>query len=462
MENRGAALCRISDMARGRKGKGRRRQPVSAAVSDTSLTTDASPSPDEQPAPFRWSFLAPLRRLPILWGAALVAIVAVSSYPAISAAFVLDDYIFTDSPAIHAWSGLWDIWFSPREIEGELHYWPVVYTTFWLEQKLWGITPLGTHLVNVLLYMVSVLLLWHLLRRLVVPGAWAIAAVFAVHPMHVDSVAWAIGRKDLLSGLFYMAATLCWIHSISDLGRSGGGSPEPIRVVRPGLYLGALGLFAAAMLSKSAAVTLPVAFAILLWWKQGRLTWGDASRIAPFFLVALGIALADLAYYASGREFPFDYGPVERTLIAARALWYYAGKLVWPTDLAVIGPLWNVETGDPLAWGYLIAAMALGALLWIGRHWVGRGPFAGAVFFVVTLSPVLGFVDYDHMKISLVADRYAYLAGIGVIAVLVGAAAHGVGKLPDREALVQQLSSWWFSQCSDNSVGNRRAYMRTR
>ena len=357
--------------------------------------------------------------------------VAVSFYPALSAGFVLDDNIFTDSPVVHAWSGLWNIWFSPADIEREGHYWPILYTTFWLEHKLWGLDPFGYHVVNVLLYMVNVLLLWRLLRCLAVPGAWAVAAVFAVHPMHVDSVAWVIGRKDLLSALFCMAAALCWIRSMDEFGDSRDRPPACIGVPRPGLYLAALGLFAAAMLSKSVAVTLPVALAILLWWKNGRVTWADGWRIAPFFLVALGIALADFAYYTSGREIHFDYGLVERTLIAARALWFYAGKLVWPTDLAVVGPLWDIDTGDPLAWVYLIAAVSVAALLWWGRRRLGRGPLAGALFFAVTLSPVLGFVDFAHMRISFVADRYAYLAGIGVISVLIGAAAHGVGKLPN-------------------------------
>ena len=185
------------------------------------------------------------------------------------------------------------------------------------------------------------------------------------------------------------------------------------------------------MLSKSVAVTLPVAFAIWLWWKHGRVTWTDAWPIAPFFVVALCIALADWSYYTSGREITFDYGLAERALIAARALWFYAGKLVWPSDLAVFGPLWDIDTGDPLAWGYLIAAVAVAALLWVGRHRLGRAPLAGAGFFAVTLSPMLGFVDFAYMRLSFVAERYAYLAGIGVISVLIGAAALGMGKLPN-------------------------------
>ena len=378
--------------------------------------------------------------------------VAISYYPALLAGFVWDDVVFVEEPAVHAWSGLWDIWFSPADLHRETHYWPMVYTTFWLEHKLWGLAPFGYHVVNVLLYMVNVLLLWRLLRCLAVPGAWAVAAVFAVHPMHVESVAWVIGRKDLLSGLFYMACALCWIRSMD--GVDGGGTddrrshapkepPLPqsswarwwpiasLRLPRPGLYLAALGLFVAAMLSKSVAVTLPVAFMLWLWWKKGRLTWTDAWRILPIFLVALCIAVAALSHLMSQREFALDYPFTERVLIAARALWFYAGKLVWPADLAVVYPLWDIDAGDLLAWGYVVAACTVAVLLWLGRHRLGRAPFAGAAFFALTLSPMLGFVDFVYMSYSFVADRYAYLAGIGVISVLVGAAAHCSGRLPN-------------------------------
>ena len=351
--------------------------------------------------------------------------VAVSLYPALSAGFVGDDVIFVQEPAVRSWSGLWTLWFSPADMVMEQHYWPVMYTTFWLEHKLWGLDPFRAHLVNVLLYMGNVLLLWRMLRYLRVPGAWAVAAVFAVHPMHVESVALTLGRKDLLCGLFCMAAALCWIRSL-EAGTGQRGSPLPA----PGLYLAALGLFVAAMLSKSAAVTLPVAFALWLWWKNGRLTWAGAGRITPFFVIGLGIAVADLWYYASGREFDLDYGLPERVLIAAHALWFYAGKLVWPTDLAVVYPLWEVDVADPLAWGYVAAAAAVAVLLWACRHRWGRAPLAGAIFFLLTLSPALGFVSHYYMQYSFVADRYAYLAGIGVLAVLIGATARGVGKFP--------------------------------
>ena len=311
---------------------------------------------------------------------------------------IWDDFIWSQSRAVREWSGLSTIWSWPSRIEA--HYWPLTYTTFWLEHKIWGLAPAGYHVVNVLLHLLNSLLVWRLLLRLAVPGAWVAAAVFAAHPLHVESVAWIIERKDVLSGLFYLTAVLVWLRFLEQR--------------RPWRYGLALLLFAAGLLSKSIVVTLPVALLIVQWWKDGQITLRDLQRVAPFFLVALLITAVDLYSYAS-RHVSLDYSLPERMLIAARALWFYAGKLAWPTDLAVIYPRWDISLGDPWAWLYLAGATALAATLWFMRHRVGRGPLAGALFFAVTLSPVLGFVYHDYMEYSVVADRFQYLAGIGVI-----------------------------------------------
>ena len=343
--------------------------------------------------------------------------VAVSYLPALWAGFIWDDIIFTEERVIRQWSGLWSIWFSPADIEKEGHYWPIVYTSFWLEHKLWGLAPFGYHLVNVLLHFANCLLVWRLLSRLAVPGAWAVAAVFAVHPLHVESVAWVIERKDLLSTLFYLAAVLTWIRFTEVPGWK-----------RYGL---ALALFTAGLLCKSVVVTLPAALLIWHWWQRDRITPTDLLRVAPLFVVGLAVVLGDLAFYTSREPLSLDYLFVERVLIASRALWFYAGKLLWPTDLAVIYPLWEPGSGDPGAWAYVVAAAAVPTLLWLGRHRLGRGPLAGALFFAVTLSPTLGFVDYGYMQFAFVADRFQYLAGVGVLAVLVGGAAWGASRLPE-------------------------------
>ena len=347
---------------------------------------------------------------------ALALLVVISYLPALEASFVWDDVIFVEEAAVHDWSGLRNIWFSPADIDKEGHYWPIVYTSFWLEHKLWGLAPLGYHAVNVALHLVNVLLAWRLLQRLAVPGAWVIATVFAVHPLHVESVAWVIERKDLLSALFYLTAALTWIRFV--------------KAPRPGRYALALGLFAAGLLSKSIVVTLPAALLIYHWWQSGRVTRTDLARLAPFFGVALVITAFDLSFYTSREPLALGYSLVERALIAARALWFYVGKLLWPSGLAVIYPLWNISAADPLAWTCVVAAAALAAVLWLGRKRLGRGPLAGVLFFAVTLSPMLGFVDYGYMQFSLVADRFQYLAGLGVLAVLLGTAKCGVGRLP--------------------------------
>ena len=347
---------------------------------------------------------------------AMVLLVAVSYFPALQGGFVWDDVIFSEEPVVHSPSGLRSIWLSPADIRNEGHYWPLVYTSFWLEHKLWGLNPVGYHAVNVLLHLVNCLLLWILLQRLAVPGAALIALVFAVHPLHVESVAWIIERKDVLSGMFYLTAVLAWIRFREER--------------HPRRYLLALALFTAGMLAKSVVVTLPVALLILHWWRYRRVTPLDLLHLAPFAAVGLAITLGDLAFYTSREPLELAYSLPERALIAARALWFYAGKLVWPANLAVIYPLWTIDTGDLRAWAYLVGAAALAAALWLARGRIGRGPLAGALFFAVTLAPVLGFVDYGYMQFSFVADRFQYLAGIGVLAVIVGAAAHGAARLP--------------------------------
>ena len=350
-------------------------------------------------------------------GVLLLGLLAVASYyPALTGGFIWDDVIFTDAKPVREWAGLWDIWFHPTSLKLEGHYWPVVYTSFWLEHKLWGLAPAGYHAVNLLLQLVNTLLVWRLMLRLAVPGAWLIAAVFAVHPLHVESVAWIIERKDLLSGLLYMAAVLTWLRFME----------EP----RRGRYLLTLGLFVVSLLSKTVTVTLPAALLILRWWKRGRVTVGDVFQLLPFFLVGFAITLGDMAFYTSREPLDLDYSLIERAQIAAHALWFYLGKLLWPVGLAVIYPFWDVGAGNLAGWGYLAAAAALAAALWFTRHRIGRGPLAGALFFLVTLSPVLGIIDYGYMQFSFVADRFQYLAGIGGMAVLIGAAVHWSGRLP--------------------------------
>ena len=409
-----------------RKEKQRRRRNRAAAPGRTGIgPATAPPVPDPRepdppepgpPAGFSGAFS---RR----GGLALVVLallIAASYFPATRLGFVWDDVILTTLDAIREWGGLADLWFAPGSAYrqgriGEDHYWPLLYTTFWLEHKLWGFAPAGYHIVNLLIHFANTALVGRLLERLGVPGAWFAAALFAVHPLHVESVAWVIARKDLLATLFFLAAFLAWLRFVEG--------------PRAGRYAAALALYAAGMLCKSIAVTLPAALLIWHWWRRGRVTGAELRRLLPFFVVGLAIAGLDLWIYEKV-NLSFDHSPVERLQIAAHSLVFYAGKLLWPADLALLYPHWEIGVASPSAWGYVAGVAAALGLLWWLRHRTGRGPLACVLFFAVALSPVLGFMDFGYMNVSFVADRYQYLAGAGIVALVAGAAATGAGRLP--------------------------------
>ena len=347
----------------------------------------------------------------------LCLLVAVSYFPATMGGFIWDDLAFTGVKPVREWSGLWKIWFEPATLIHEGHYWPILYTTFWIEHKLWGgFSEVAHHSFNLVLHAAVVLMLWHLMRRLAIPGAWFAAAVFAVHPLHVESVAWVMGRKDMLASLFYLGSMLAYIRYTED------GNQKR--------YVGALALFILGLLCKSIVVTLPVVVLIWHWWKQGRVTGTGVARMLPFFVIGLAITITDMLVYKGKEVLDLGYSMIERVFIAAKALWFYAGKLAWPAELAVIYPHFDISTRNPLSWIAVAGAVAVLLLLWHARHRIGRGALAGVLFFVVTLLPVLGFIDYGYMQFSFVADRYQYLAGMGVIATAVGgAAAYGANRL---------------------------------
>lgn len=217
----------------------------------------------------------------------------------------------------------------------------------------------------------------------------------------------------MLATLFCLAALAMWLRFLESRRR--------------GHYAGSLLLFAAAMLCKSVVAVFPATLLILQWYREGGVTGKHLFRTMPFFLVGFAVAVADMLFYQNVQPISLGYSMPERVLIAARSLWFYAGKLLFPVDLAVIYPHCDVSVTNLPGWLYVLAAAAS---LWLLRGRIGRGPLACALFFAVMLSPTLGFVDYGYMRYSFVADRYQYLAGVGVIVLFSAAAAYGSRGLP--------------------------------
>jgi tetratricopeptide (TPR) repeat protein len=351
----------------------------------------------------------------------LSAVVAVY-LPATQGGFVWDDdYNVTANPALRDVAGLGRIW---SEVTVPPWY-PLYHTVFWAGFQLWGLNALGYHLLNVLLHALNAFLVWRILSRLELRGAWLAAALFALHPVQVESVAWITELKNVLSTTFYLAAMSCYL-SFVGLAPSSGRPTHGRRS-----YGLAVLLFACALLTKTVTATLPVALLLLVWWKRGTVRRSDLLPTLP--LVGLGVTLGLVTAWtekvvvgASG--FSWSHGPVERVLVAGRAFWFYAGKLVWPDPILFVYPRWTIDRGQLGAYVYPAAALALMALLWAVRRKIGRGPLAGVAFFVLTLTPALGFFDVFYTRYAFVADRWQYLACCGLFAV----AAAGLGSILAR------------------------------
>jgi tetratricopeptide (TPR) repeat protein len=287
-----------------------------------------------------------------------------------------------------------------------------VFTTFWLEYRLWGLNPVGYHAVNIILHAVNAIIVFWLLRRLEVPGAWMIGAVFAVHPVHVESVAWISERKNVLSALFYLLSIGCYLEYESKR--------------RWGWYAGALGLFILALLSKTVVATLPVAFLLIRYFKGWRIGRREVLELLPFLVIGAAMGLLTKWYevHRVGAEGPeWDLSMGESLLVAGRALVFYVVKLIWPTNLSFNYPRWQLDIRDPMQWSWVLVVLLVGLVFWWKRAVWGRGPFVGLAFFSVSLSPALGFFDVYFMRFSFVADHFQYLASLGIIALFIGSTA---------------------------------------
>jgi len=334
--------------------------------------------------------------------------------PAIRGGFVWDDdaYVYNNK-TLRSADGLRQIWF---DFKATPQYYPMVHTSYWLEYRLWGLNPAGYHIINVLLHVISVVLLWRILTILQVPGALVVAAIFAIHPVHVESVAWITERKNVLSGVFYLGAALCYLR-YAFIAKDSSSFRGRVR-----FYVASLVLFVCALFSKTVACTLPVALLLMLWWKRKRISLSNIRTLIPFFVIGITFGLLTVwlekhRVGAVGVEWEFSI--VERCLIAGRAVCFYATKLIWPRQLTFIYPRWNVDAGIWWQYVFLVVVLIASVALWLGRNRFGTGPFVAVLFFTITLAPALGFFNVYPFRYSFVADHFQYLASIGLIVLVV-------------------------------------------
>ena len=368
---------------------------IAQAAIDPAIVGDAAPRPAGlMPGAF-W--------LPAL----LLALITFTAYfPAIRGEFIWDDEIYAGNPALQQPGGLFKIWTMQSLEEHYYRGFPMVYTTFWLERRLWGLQPMGYHLVNIVIHILNAILVWLILKRMRLRGAWMAAAVFALHPVHVESVAWISERKNVLSGLFYLLALGGYMRFEDGRGRRW--------------YLGSLGLFLAAILSKSVTCTLPVVLLLLRWQRGIRIQIRDLLNLLPFFLLSLGVGLSTLWIEVSPLAPDFHLSLLQRMLLSGRALWFYPMKLAWPVNLAFSYERWALDPRNIVQWFWVLAALGAGACIWHARRRLGRNFLAGVGFYVITISLMLGFASNYTFRYAFAADHYQYLASLGLIAVGVG------------------------------------------
>ncbi len=367
----------------------------------------------------------------------LIGLAILAYWPVVECGYVWDDDKYlTDNRLITEPGGLVPIW---RQVGATPQYYPMVFSTFWLEYRLWGLHPMGYHLTNVALHAVNAILVWRLLRRWHPAVAWWTAALFAVHPVHVESVAWITERKNVLSGVFYLASFLSYLRY-----RDSGHWRR---------YLLAFVLFGAALLSKSVTATLPAAILVVLWWRDGRIGWSDIRPLIPFFVIGIASGLHTAwieRQFVGARTADLDWSWLERLLVAGRVPWMYLEKLVYPWPLIFFYPRWMAVPSELKSWFFPLATLLLIGGLWRSRDRIGRLPLACVLFFGGTLFPVLGLVPVYPMRFSIIADHFQYLASLGPLVLMAVVLARCesswqlIGRMVGTAGLLALVATCWF------------------
>lgn len=367
-----------------------------------------------------------MRSLPTSVRALLLVVVSVVAYlPSLHNGFIWDDNAHITKPELRSEHGLIQIWTEPGATQ---QYYPLVHSVFWIEHRLWGDSVVPYHLINILLHAICAVILFKILLRLKVPGAWLVAALFALHPVQVESVAWISELKNTLSGAFFLSSALVYLSF--DQTRN--------RIV----YVASLALFLSSLMSKTVIAPLPAILLVVLWWKRGRLSWPrDVLPLLPFFGlgIAAGLFTAWVEHHFVGAQGgDFNLSILDRCLIAGRDFWFYLFKLLWPEKLIFIYPRWQISQAVWQQYLFPATTLVLFALLWKMRtRW--RGPLAALLFFLDLLFPSLGFINVFPFIYSFVADHFQYLACIGPLTLVGAGITIGLDSFGPRIAFLRPL-----------------------
>jgi len=331
-----------------------------------------------------------------------------------------DDHVYvTDNLRVQSGLTVQNIWWALTSLDAGFWH-PMTWLSLMLDYSLYGLNAGGYHWTNVILHILNTLLLLIVLERMT--GAfWRsafVAALFALHPLHVESVAWVAARKDVLSISFWMLAMLGYVHYVR---RPGGWR-----------YLWVVVLFTLGLMSKPMLVTLPFVLLLLDWWPLGRFGvmqpvpgggrfrsigipgWLILEKV-PLFALAVGVSVATVvAEQRTGALSPMTSFPLDVRVVNALVSYVlYIGKMFRPADLSVFYPhhgLWP-------AWAWTSSILLLGAVSVLSFRWLRKYPYfaVGWFWYLGTLIPVIGLVQVGSHGM---ADRYTYVPLIGLFIVI--------------------------------------------
>ena len=371
----------------------------------------------------RWSLLPQRTRELVGYSAVIIVAALVVFSPLFTSQFVNwdDPNLVSDNPLIRdlSWANI-KAMFDLGSSQQFKHYLPLVLVSYAIEYQLAGLNPSVFHATNVFLHIANSLLLLWLMARLTKNGviAFITALLFAVHPMHVESVAWITERKDMLSTLFFLISLVAYVVYL-ERGR------------KPAYLVGALAAMVLSLMAKAMAVSIPLILILIDSMKGRRITAKSLKDKVPFALVSVVAAVTAFSsqYMITDegiRSGFADLGAtsiVERFVIACFNVLFYVGKLIWPADLSV---LYTGPSDPSLKWYYFVSPLVVGlvVLAVILFHRRVRIPLVifGLLFFVVTLLPVVQLIP---VGVALQADRFVYIPSIGLF-LLAGAGAEAL------------------------------------
>lgn len=382
----------------------------------------------------------------------MVLLVVGVYWPARHGGFIWDDPLWLwENPVIRQGAPWWR-YFMAHYAETP-DYYPVTSTFFWLQWHLFGPEPSGYRVVQVLLHAAGSLLVWRVLVRAGMHemASFVAAAIFAVHPLNVTTVAWITEQKNTLSLVFYAGSVWIFLRAAArhEEIRTKSQAPNSNLSDRPSLFWGfglracsrwyaaSYLLFLLGLLSKASGVLIPLALLLILWRREGKINGRSLWRVAPLLAMAVVVSVLTILFQSEGAirgEVVRPEGFGARLAASGWAFWFYTFKTVWPTDLMMVYPRWNVDGRRPAAYLPTLLAVMLVLAFWHHRRTWGGAALTALGWYLLMLLPILGFFEMYFHIYALVADHWQYMAMPGLAALAVLGTATWLRGLPGLQA----------------------------